>query len=124
MLCVCAVKKIIMKILRLTLKKKWFDLILSGEKKEEYREFKDYWIKRFGYNSYSSSDPADNGYYDAEMKNLPDAIEFVNGYSKTSPRFIIEVNDWNVAKSKHPEWGGDTDNIQFIFKLGEIIPNH
>ena len=26
------------KILHLTLKKKWFDMIASGEKKEEYRE--------------------------------------------------------------------------------------
>lgn len=29
--------------LRLTLKKKWFDMIQSGEKKEEYRTLKDYW---------------------------------------------------------------------------------
>jgi len=28
--------------LHLTLKKNWFDLILSGEKKEEYREIKPY----------------------------------------------------------------------------------
>ncbi len=28
--------------LHLTLKKNWFDLILSGEKKEEYREIKHY----------------------------------------------------------------------------------
>ena len=32
--------------LYLTLKKNWFDLILSGEKKEEYREIKPYWEKR------------------------------------------------------------------------------
>jgi len=30
-----------MKILEMTLKKKWFDMISSGEKKEEYREIKD-----------------------------------------------------------------------------------
>lgn len=36
-----------MKILHLTLKKKWFDMIASGEKKEEYREIKPYWEKRF-----------------------------------------------------------------------------
>ena len=34
-------------ILPLTLNKKWFDMILSGVKKEEYREIKSYWIKRF-----------------------------------------------------------------------------
>ena len=31
----------------LPIKKKWFDMILSGEKKEEYREIKSYWEKRF-----------------------------------------------------------------------------
>ena len=31
---------------RLTLKKQWFDMIASGEKKEEYREIKDYWWMR------------------------------------------------------------------------------
>lgn len=34
------------KVLYLPLKKKWFDLIKSGEKKEEYREIKLYYEKR------------------------------------------------------------------------------
>lgn len=34
------------KILHLNLKKKWFDLIDKGIKKEEYREIKPYWEKR------------------------------------------------------------------------------
>lgn len=33
-------------VLTLPLKKKWFDLIKSGEKKEEYREINRYWIAR------------------------------------------------------------------------------
>lgn len=35
-----------MKTLTLSLKKQWFNLIKSGEKKEEYREIKPYWKKR------------------------------------------------------------------------------
>ena len=35
-----------MNILHLTLKKQWFDLILSGEKTTEYRDVKPYWITR------------------------------------------------------------------------------
>lgn len=31
----------------LTIKKKWFDMILSGKKTEEYREIKPYWETRF-----------------------------------------------------------------------------
>ena len=36
-----------MKTLTLPLKKKWFDMIKTGVKKEEYRERKDYWFNRF-----------------------------------------------------------------------------
>jgi len=39
-------KVLIVKTLYLTLKKKWFDMIVSGVKKEEYRESKVYWLKR------------------------------------------------------------------------------
>lgn len=34
-------------MLVLPIKKKWFDMIASGEKKEEYREIKPYWTSRF-----------------------------------------------------------------------------
>lgn len=34
------------KVLRLTVCKKWFDMIVAGTKNEEYREVKDYWAKR------------------------------------------------------------------------------
>ena len=34
-------------MLILPIKKKWFDMILSGEKKEEYREIKEYYETRF-----------------------------------------------------------------------------
>ena len=35
-----------MKILYLPLKKQWYEMIESGEKKEEYRLLKPYWEKR------------------------------------------------------------------------------
>ena len=34
------------KVLTLTVSKQWFDMILAGEKKEEYRAIKSYWINR------------------------------------------------------------------------------
>ena len=36
-------------MLVLPIKKKWFDMIKSGEKKEEYREIKDYYDTRIGH---------------------------------------------------------------------------
>lgn len=34
------------KILKLTINKEWFSRILSGDKTEEYREIKPYWVAR------------------------------------------------------------------------------
>lgn len=33
------------KVLTLTIDKQWFDMVVSGEKKEEYRIIKGYWAK-------------------------------------------------------------------------------
>ena len=35
-----------METLHLNLKKQWYDMIGSGEKKEEYRDISDYWARR------------------------------------------------------------------------------
>ena len=60
-----------MKVLHMTLKKKWFDLIISGIKTEEYREIKPYW--------------------DTRLSEEYDIIRFKNGYNKNSPTFDIEL---------------------------------
>lgn len=59
-------------MLILPIKKKWFDMIKSGEKKEEYREYKPYYALRF------------SKYFDAF--DTPKPIIFRNGYSKNSPK--------------------------------------
>ena len=94
------------KILHLTLKKKWFDMILSGEKKEEYREIKDYWIKRIQVD---------------KTKCYFDFIKFRNGYSKNAFEFLIELKKIRVGKPLK-EWSDDSfDKKVFILELGEII---
>ena len=54
-----------MKTLHLTLKRQYFEAILAGTKREEYREIKPYWRKRL------------------EGKTF-DEILFRNGYSKNA----------------------------------------
>lgn len=95
-----------MKILHLTLKKKWFDMIASGEKKEEYREMKPYWEKRLVGKSY-------------------DAVSFRNGYTKDAPSMTVEIYWISVAFGK-VKWGGDPNNFKYVIKLGKIlsIENH
>lgn len=90
------------KILHLTLKKKWFDMILSGEKKEEYREFKPYWINRFKKNcSYR-------------------IIRFTNGYGKDKPSFDIELKQFDYNRGL-VKWGAEKNKKYFVLRLGKVI---
>jgi hypothetical protein len=89
------------KILYLTLKKQWFDLIKSGIKKEEYREIKQYWIKRL-------SNTMDLRY-----------ICFINGYGKNAPRIFVEFNGLRIGIGIK-EWGAPDENV-FIIELGLIV---
>ena len=87
-------------MLILPIKKKWFDMILSGEKKEEYREIKPYYISRFPTTFESFS------------------VMFRNGYSKNSPSFIAKVK-LSVGKGR-PEWGAEENQQYFILNIIEI----
>ena len=99
-----------MKILRLTLKKKWFDMILSGEKKEEYREIKPYWVNRL-----------DNVEALGEIFiRWFDAVEFRNGYQKDAPMIRIECKGITKGKAK-PEWSDNWQGDVFKISLGEIL---
>lgn len=61
-----------MAILKLTLKKQWFDLMLSGEKMTEFRT-PGVWIESRLFRNGSA--------------RMYDEVEFTNGYGKDKPRF-------------------------------------
>lgn len=67
-------------ILPLVLKGKWYDMIASGEKKEEYREFKQHWMTRI------------INWRESFFINCKDfmVIEFRLGYQKDAPRMAFE----------------------------------
>lgn len=98
-------------ILHLNLKKKWFDMILSGEKKEEYREISAYWTRVF------SSHVRIKGmnYHPSDV-----IICFSNGYSKDRRQFKIECNGLRVGRGRY-SWGGSEDKQFFILSLGNIV---
>ena len=97
-----------MKVLRLTLKRKWFDMILSGEKIEEYRDLKDYWHKRL----------TEFGGKWRVFKKF-DAIKFTNGYRQNSDNFTIKLKEIKLSNGK-PEWGAIENKIYFVFELGDV----
>ena len=66
-------------VLKLTVTKEWFDLIKSGEKTEEYREFKKYWIDRLTEDK-SYCQMGNSGYVINDKKYK--YVEFKNVYSK------------------------------------------
>ena len=82
-------------ILPLVLKCKWYDMIASGKKMEEYRADTPYWRCRFS----------------NWIKNLPIdghlVIAFSRGYHK--PDLFIEACGANVYSNQlHPDWGEPT----------------
>lgn len=97
-------KKVEMKVLTLSLKRKWYDMIASGEKTEEYREIKPYWIKRMYLCNY-------------------DAVTFTLGYPKAddkSRRMTFRVKDIHVSYGRE-EWGAEKGVEYFVISLGERI---
>ena len=126
-------------VLYLTLKKKWFDMILSGEKTEEYREIKEYWLWRLFWKD-CEVEGADeiindmqNPYhrhnnpfelletFDLKKKEY-DYVHFYNGgyVSNKFPNFKIELKDIYIGRGKK-EWGAEEDKYYFILKLGKIF---
>ena len=126
-----------MKTLKLTLTKKWFDMILNQEstlvKKQEYREIKEFWIRRFVENhspEHISNEqiketllnPKDGDVFDTEWCELLyfPLIEFTNGYGKHRPSFIIKAEPIKVGYGK-PEWGAVEGEKYFVLNLLEIV---
>ncbi len=101
-----------MKVLHLTLKKKWFDMILSGEKKEEYRDYSDYWLKRL-------SNFFDEDVLIAKFKHF-DIIRFRNGYAADAPAFDIECRRIKAGKPRH-EWSDKAQGTHIVILLGSIL---
>lgn len=95
-------------MLILPIKKKWFDMILSGQKKEEYREIKTYWTKRL----LKSDIPFDLNKLLYKLRTgegrFCKTIIFKNGYRKNSPKITCRVEigvgqgrqDWGAEKRK------------------------
>ena len=104
----------------LPIKGKWFQMILSGIKKEEYRERKEYWKKRFErYFGYGYG-PVNGNTDEFGWRFLPIEKEviFRNGYQKNAPEFTATVKI--VEKEGNPEWGAVPGEIYYTLQIGHI----
>lgn len=100
----------------LTIKKKWFDMIKSGEKKEEYRDIKPYYDSRL---------PKGFGMFRVGNKMVkgnvypPQQIIFRNGYNHNSPS-INAICSLDIGTGKE-EWGAVPGKSYYVLKIHEIV---
>ncbi|MDD2261630.1 MAG: ASCH domain-containing protein [Clostridia bacterium] len=85
-------------MLTLPIKKKWFDLIKSGEKKEEYRALSPYYFSRLG-----------------KYQGQKIEVCLRNGYSSESPKINI-LCEVTRGPGK-TEWGAIENENYFVLKI-------
>lgn len=102
-----------MKTLTISLKRQWFDMIKSGEKKEEYRDNSEYWQRRL----YRSMDAND-----AEFKQF-DRLVFTLGYPKSGDkeRRLVFNNPKIRIGHGRLEWGAEPGKQYFVITFGDRV---
>ncbi|MBD3904464.1 hypothetical protein NAL32_07445 [Chryseobacterium sp. Ch-15] len=111
-----------MKTLTLQIKKEFLDKILSGKKKEEFREIRPNNSKK--YIEYFD----DNGDEDVKPKQF-DRIQFFNGYKTDRPEVIIEIKaaeieyivDEDGEFIEYEENGEMYLTAQMVYSLGKVV---
>ncbi len=113
-------------MLILPIKKKWFDMILFGEKQEEYREIKPYYITRFsrafGFINCATF-AADTEKFINQLRDIGVGgsifICFRNGYNKNSPSFVAKCS--LSIGTGNEEWGAERGKEYFVLTVKEIL---
>ena len=126
------------KALCFVLKRRWFDMIQSGEKPEEYREITPYWIKRLFYNQVFKPrhkfkiNDGEAAFFAQVPSALAQAIEsrllvpkagtavFYLGYAKNRPQFKRLITSISVGTGR-PEWGAEPGREYLVIKLGDKL---
>lgn len=88
-------------LLTLPITKEWFDKILAGKKKEEYRVI--------------------SPYYDSRLSRfLGDEIEIIlrNGYRSTSPAVLVTVKV--LIGLGRPEWGAEESELYYVLEIIKV----
>lgn len=96
-------------------------MIASGEKKEEYRELKPYWVNRLCHEF--------KGAIGGEFMNRHavisytfksfDVVRFKNGYSKDAPVMDVECKEIKIDTG-FGGWGAEPFTEYFVIQLGKV----
>jgi hypothetical protein len=102
-------------ILPLVLEGEWYDMIASGEKKEEYRDAKRFWQTRI----VNWNLRAMHFYRDKGSWGKTQVVAFSRGYKKADMFFTI-ISVMPKEGSDHPEWG-EPETPHYVIKLDERV---
>ncbi len=124
-----------MRILKLVLTYKWYDMIESGKKKEEYRAIKPSivsllfdWKKSGLTRELFTQKIIDDGHWGNVQQYYKgyNCIEFYRAYGKDRRRMILELNglkvgipilEWSDGWENNSEWNKNA----FVLQLGNLI---
>ena len=121
------------KTLHLVLKRKWWDMIASGEKKEEYRDVNHYWAVRLIDKKYHSCFSKDNFESDFMVWLCFNTLDyrlvfckyetvcFHLGYTNNTMTFKITSINVKYGDICRRDWGAEPEKYYFVIKLGERI---
>lgn len=107
-------------MLILPIKGKWFNMIASGLKEEEYREIKPYWTSRFikalGFPKSETENVHKLLARGGKTKDIE--VMFRNGYSKNRPTLLAKVR-LSIGYG-NPEWGAEPCKNYYRLHIKEV----
>lgn len=105
-------------VLYLPLKAKWYDMIESGVKREEYRDISDYWMSRicvFSKNCRYNRRCVSEKFLHRCFVPTVSQVRFSYGYtSRFMGYYILDIR----IGFGRPEWGAPDDRPVLIISLG------
>ena len=99
-------------ILNLPIRRKWLEMIASGERREEYRRADNRQVAR--------------AYARAVRHGVPlDPVVVLRaGYTMRSPAVVVELAGMTIRGARevqHPEWGEERGVARFVIELGRVL---
>ena len=113
--------------LRLSLKKKWFEMTKAGIKTEDYREINDYWVSRLCIRHKPSVIAGGDLIHKHSGINYSlkkfDTNQMTLGYPKSDDKDrILNLEHKGIEiRTGNPEWGAEPGKLYFVILHGEIL---
>ena len=131
-----------MKSIRLSLKRKWFEMTNAKIKTEDYREINDYWGRRL----LEVDEETEWGIWRELLEDLAnpnrkheDVYQCLSFFGSRFKKFELNIMTLGYPKSEdnervlklehkgieirtgNPEWGAEPNRLYFVIKHGEIL---